>query len=106
MGQLYQALNLNKYNFNGFDNTKFKGESHVIGLSEDEELPKIPISLEEIDDDDLDQVQDKRDWNISEDQDMERIKSNDCLGNTSIPDIYIFHVGIFSWNGMVMHCDF
>ena len=56
MGQLYQALNLNKYKFNGFDITKFKGESHVIGLSEDEELPKIPISLEEIDDDDLDQV--------------------------------------------------
>ena len=56
MGQLYQALNLNKYKFNGFDITKFKGESHVIGLTEDEELPKIPISLEEIDDDDLDQV--------------------------------------------------
>ena len=56
MGQLYQALNLNKYKFNGFDITKFKGESHVIGLTEDEELPKKPISLEEIDDDDLDQV--------------------------------------------------
>ena len=56
MGQLYQALNLNKYKFNGFDITKFKGESHVIGLAEDEELPKKPISLEEIDDDDLDQV--------------------------------------------------
>tara|TARA_B100000745_G_scaffold270541_1_gene197498 strand:+ start:287 stop:538 length:252 start_codon:yes stop_codon:yes gene_type:complete len=58
MGQLYQALDLNKYKFNGFDITNFKGESHVVGLTEDEEnaISEKPLSLAEMDEDELDQV--------------------------------------------------
>ena len=64
MGQLYHALDLNKYKFNGFDVTNFRGESNVSKLNDDEEevnddeeehLEK-PLSLSELDEDELDQV--------------------------------------------------
>ena len=58
MGQLYHALDLNKYKFNGFDVTNFRGESNVSKLNDDdeEEHPEKPIPLAELDDDELDQV--------------------------------------------------
>ena len=62
MGQLYHALDLNKYKFNGFDVTNFRGESNVAKLNDndeevnDDEHPEKPIPLAELDDDELDQV--------------------------------------------------
>ena len=63
MGQLYHALDLNKYKFNGFDVTNFRGESNVSKLNDneeevndDEEHPEKPLSLAELDEDELDQV--------------------------------------------------
>ena len=65
MGQLYHALDLNKYKFNGFDVTNFRGESNVAKLNDDEEVnddideeehPEKPIPLAELDDDEMDQV--------------------------------------------------
>ena len=65
MGQLYHALDLNKYKFNGFDVTNFRGESNVSKLNDneeevndddEEEHPEKPIPLAELDDDELDQV--------------------------------------------------
>ena len=62
MGQLYHALDLNKYKFNGFDVTNFRGESNVSKLNDDEEEvnddehPEKPLSLAELDEDELDQV--------------------------------------------------
>jgi hypothetical protein len=59
MGQLYHALDLNKYKFNGFDVTNFRGESNVSKLNDnDEEVndEEKPIPLAELDDDEMDQV--------------------------------------------------
>ena len=66
MGQLYHALDLNKYKFNGFDVTNFRGESNVSKLNDNEEEvndddeekehPEKPIPLAELDEDELDQV--------------------------------------------------
>ena len=65
MGQLYHALDLNKYKFNGFDVTNFRGESNVSNVNDDdveeddddtEEVPEKPISLAEMDEDEMDQV--------------------------------------------------
>ena len=64
MGQLYHALDLNKYKFNGFDVTNFRGESNVSKLNDDdeevnddeEEHLEKPLSLAEMDEDELDQV--------------------------------------------------
>ena len=64
MGQLYHALDLNKYKFNGFDVTNFRGESNVMKMGTDEEVdndtenptPKNPMSLAEMDEDEMDQV--------------------------------------------------
>ena len=61
MGQLYHALDLNKYKFNGFDVTNFRGESNVIkddevDNDEEKEHPEKPIPLAELDDDEMDQV--------------------------------------------------
>jgi hypothetical protein len=59
MGQLYHALDLNKYKFNGFEVTNFRGESNVSKLNDnDEEVndEEKPIPLAELDDDEMDQV--------------------------------------------------
>jgi len=66
MGQLYHALDLNKYKFNGFDVTNFRGESNVTNVNDDDveeeddntkkEVPEKPIPLAEMDEDELDQV--------------------------------------------------
>ncbi len=67
MGQLYHALDLNKYKFNGFDVTNFRGESNVSNVNDDdeeidddddntEEVPEKPIPLSEMDEDEMDQV--------------------------------------------------
>ena len=52
MGQLYHALDLNKYKFNGFEVTNFRGESNVIkdeevndDIDEEKEHPEKPIPL-------------------------------------------------------------
>ena len=66
MGQLYHALDLNKYKFNGFDVTHFRGESNVTNVNDDDveeeddntkkEVPAKTIPLAEMDEDELDQV--------------------------------------------------
>ena len=59
MGQLYHALDLNKYKFNGFEVTNFRCESNVTKIENKEEIdnvPQKPISLKELDEDEMDQV--------------------------------------------------
>ena len=92
MGQLYHALDLNKYKFNGFEVTNFRGESNVIkdeevndDIDEEKEHPEKPIPLAELDDDEMDQVQDI---------------PNEPLGNKAVFHIHSFCNFIFGNNGM------